>query len=69
MWKQNIFFKFMELYQSKDISDDILGRILQYLILPSFSFCYKQGLKEQLLCKFTNPDENIIGVVLNKVCF
>lgn len=62
-----VFFKFIELYQKKGVNGDIIGKILQYLILPCFSMCYKNGEKEQLLCTFSKTDENIIAVVLNKV--
>lgn len=62
-----VFFKFIDLYQKKGINGDILGKILQYLILPCFSMCYKNGEKEQLLCVHGKPDENIIGIVLSKV--
>lgn len=66
-WKRIVFFQFIELYQKKNANVDILGKILQYIILPCFSMSYKKGEKQQLLCTFTKTNENIIGVVLNKV--
>jgi len=48
------------------MNTDILGKILQYIILPCFSMCYKKGEKQQLLYA-SKPEENIIGIVLNKV--
>lgn len=66
-WKRMVFFKFIELYQKRTANTDILGKILQYIILPCFSMCYKKGEKQQLLCTLGKIDENIIGVVLNKV--
>jgi len=66
-WKRLVFFQFIELYSKKGINSDILGKVLQYLILPCFSKCYKIGQKEELLCMHSKPDENIIGVILNKV--
>jgi len=66
-WKRLVFFQFIELYQKKNANVDILGKILQYIILPCFSMSYKKGEKQQLLCTFTKTNENIIGVVLNKV--
>lgn len=64
-----VFFKFIELYQKKGVNSDILGKILQYLILPCFSNCYKKGEKEQLLCTFTKTEDNLIIVILNKVSY
>ncbi|XP_025202207.1 transcription-associated protein 1-like [Melanaphis sacchari] len=66
-WKRIVFFQFIELYQKKNANIDILGKILQYIILPCFSVSYKKGEKQQLLCTFTKSNENIIGVVLNKI--
>ncbi|XP_029341770.1 transformation/transcription domain-associated protein isoform X2 [Acyrthosiphon pisum] len=66
-WKRMVFFKFIELYQKRTANTDILGKILQYIILPCFSMCYKKGEKQQLLCTLGKIDENIIGVVLNKI--
>lgn len=62
-----MFFKFINVYQRKDVNGDIIGKILQYLILPSFSMYYKNGEKDRFLCKHGNPDENIIGIILSKV--
>lgn len=62
-----VFFKFIDLYNKKTVSGDILGKILQYLILPCFAISCKNGEKEQLLCSFIKSDENVIGVILNKV--
>jgi len=62
-----VFFKFIELYQKRTVNTDILGKILQFIILPCFSMSYKNGEKQQLLCTFAKTDENIIAVVLNKV--
>jgi len=63
-----VFFKFVDLYQKRTVNTDILGKILQYIILPCFSMCYKKGEKQQLLCTYNKSEENIISVVLNKVC-
>lgn len=70
-WKRKVFFKFVDLYPKRGSNNEILGKVLQYLILPCFSMCYKNGEKEQLLCTYTKSDENIIGTILNKVsnCF
>ncbi|VVC36854.1 Hypothetical protein CINCED_3A003660 [Cinara cedri] len=65
-WIRKIVFKFIDLYHNKGANSDLLGRTLQYLILPSLSMCYKKGENEKL-CKFTNPDENILGIILNKI--
>lgn len=66
-WKRKVFFKFIDLYPKTGINTDILGKVLQYLILPCFSICYKNGEKDKLLCTNSKTEENIIGVVLNKV--
>lgn len=65
-WRRMVFFKFIELYQKRTMNTDILGKILQYIILPCFSMCYKKGEKQQLL-NTSKSEENIIGIVLNKV--
>lgn len=49
------------------MNGDILGKILQYLILPSFTWCYENGEKDKLLRGTENSSENIIDGVLNKV--
>lgn len=68
-WKRGLFFKFIDLYQKKGVNSDILGKILQYLILPCFSLCYKNGEEEKLLCTQTKSNDNIIGIILSKVCY
>ncbi|XP_050530942.1 transcription-associated protein 1-like isoform X2 [Daktulosphaira vitifoliae] len=66
-WKRKVFFEFIELYQNKNSNNDILSSILQYIILPCFSNCYKKGEKEELLCLNKSSEENIIDVFLNKI--
>lgn len=61
-----VFYKFIDLYQKRTVNTDILGKILQYIILPCFSMCYKKGEKQQLL-HTPKAEDNIIGIVLNKV--
>lgn len=68
-WKRELFFNFIELYQKKGVNNDILGKIFQYLILPCFSLCYKNGEQEKLLCTQTKSNDNIIGIILSKVCY
>lgn len=65
-WKQMVFYKFIDLYQKRTVNTDILGKILQYIILPCFSMCYKKGEKQQLL-HTPKAEDNIIGIVLNKI--
>ncbi|XP_050420275.1 transformation/transcription domain-associated protein-like [Adelges cooleyi] len=67
-WKRKVFFHFINLYQNKTAHNDILSNILQYIILPCFFKCYKEGEKEVLLlCSSKNSNENIIQVFLDKV--
>lgn len=66
-WKRKVFFEFVDLYQKVNTNKVILRNILQFIILPCFAVCYKNGEKEKLLHGSEDSDENIIEIFLNKV--
>ena len=69
--RRALFFKFVEVFQNPEYPHELKAKILQYIIIPSFSSCFEEGKVDSLLGGPPDPerdsDDNIISVFINKI--
>lgn len=70
-WKREAFFKFVSIFHDNAYPTELKAKILQYIIIPSFSFTFDRGEGEKLIGGPPAPehdqDDNLISVFINKV--
>lgn len=70
-WKRMAFFKFVELFCDANFPQDLKAKILQYILIPSFSVAFDRGEGERLIGGPPAPEqdlnENVMSVFINKV--
>nr|XP_018903777.1 PREDICTED: transformation/transcription domain-associated protein isoform X3 [Bemisia tabaci] len=64
-WKRSAFFKFVELYQTPNVCEELVAKILQFIIIPCFSVCFECGKGDQLI--LGSDGHNIVSVFINDV--
>ncbi|XP_014255602.1 transformation/transcription domain-associated protein [Cimex lectularius] len=70
-WKRMAFFRFVELFPTTSLSQDLKAKILQLIIIPCFAHCFEKGEGDKLIGgppspKLDSPD-NIVSVFINQV--
>ncbi|XP_075234435.1 transcription-associated protein Nipped-A isoform X2 [Lycorma delicatula] len=71
-WKRSAFFRFVELFPTNTISQELKAKILQLIVIPCFAVSFERGEGEKLIGGPANktcqdsPD-NIISVFINKI--
>lgn len=70
-WKREAFFKFVTVFHDNSYPQELKAKILQYIIIPSFSVTFERGEGEKLIGGPPAPeqdqDDNLISVFINKV--
>lgn len=70
-WKRDAFAKFVSVFHDANYPQQLKARILQHIIIPSFSHSFNKGLGEALLGGPPQPDgenpNNLIHMFINKV--
>lgn len=70
-WKRDAFAKFVSVVHDPNYPQKLKAKILQYIIIPSFSHSFERGLGEALLGGPPQPERenpnNLIHIFINKV--
>lgn len=70
-WKRDAFAKFVTIFHDPTYPQKLKAKILQYIIIPSFSHSFEKGLGEALLGGPPQPERenpnNLIHMFINKV--
>lgn len=70
-WKRTAFFRFVELFPSQNLSQELKAKILQMIIIPCFAVCFERGEGEKLVGGPAAPNsdspDNVISVFINKL--
>lgn len=70
-WKRDAFAKFVNVFHDPNYPQKLKAKILQYIIIPSFSHSFEKGLGEALLGGPPQPEKenpnNLIHMFINKV--
>ena len=72
-WKRAAFFEFVRLWNLSEttLSQELKGKILQYIIIPCFSFSFDHNEGDALIGSPPAPDqdcpENVVSTFINKI--
>ncbi|KAI1279601.1 Transformation/transcription domain-associated protein [Halotydeus destructor] len=70
-WKRKAFFKFVDIFPDSKWDQNLKAKILQYIIIPSFSEAFEKKDGEALIGGPPAPDQdlpdNLISVFINKI--
>jgi transformation/transcription domain-associated protein len=70
-WKRSAFFRFVELFHTDKISQELKARILQLIIIPCFAVCFERGEGDKLIGGPPAPQndapDNVVSVFITKV--
>lgn len=70
-WKRDAFAKFVNVFHDPNYPQKLKAKILQYIIIPSFSHSLEKGLGEALLGGPPQPEKenpnNLVHMFINKV--
>ena len=70
-WKRKAFFKFVDIFHDNSWPQEVKGKILQHILIPSFTHAFEQGEGEKLIGGPPSPDQdnpdNVISVFIGKV--
>ena len=66
-WKRAAFFEFVRLWKAGDdtLNQDLKAKILQYIIIPSFSYSFEKGDGEKLIGSPPAPDQDVAENVVS----
>jgi transformation/transcription domain-associated protein len=70
-WKRSAFFRFVELFPSQTMSQELKSKILQMVLIPCFAQSFERGEGEKLVGSPASPDQdnpdNVVSVFISKV--
>jgi transformation/transcription domain-associated protein len=70
-WKRSAFFRFVDLFPQPEISQELKARILQYILIPCFSYSFENGQGESLIGSPAAPEQdnpdNVVSVFISRV--
>ncbi|KAF7269505.1 transcription-associated protein Nipped-A isoform X2 [Rhynchophorus ferrugineus] len=70
-WKRTAFFRFVELFSSTDMSQELKAKVLQLILLPCFAVSFERGETNKLIggppMPYEDNSENVVSVFINKL--
>lgn len=70
-WKRAAFFRFVELFPLPGMTQELKARILQYILIPCFSYSFDNGESEALIGSPAAPEhdspDNVVSVFISRV--
>nr|XP_022907724.1 transformation/transcription domain-associated protein [Onthophagus taurus] len=71
VWKRSAFFRFVEHFTSDDMSQELIAKILQLIIIPCFAVGFERGETNKLIgtppAPYHDHPDNVVSVFLNRV--
>ncbi|KAF5288689.1 hypothetical protein FQR65_LT11954 [Abscondita terminalis] len=72
-WKRSAFFRFVEHFPLKTMSQELKAKVLQLVLIPCFAVSFERGETNKLVGSMPAPyqdsPENVVSVFINKVGF
>lgn len=70
-WKRSAFFKFVEVFPSLSISQELKAKILQLILIPCFTVSFQKGEITELIGCEPSPDldskDNVVSVFISEL--
>ncbi|XP_050299225.1 transcription-associated protein 1 isoform X2 [Anthonomus grandis grandis] len=70
-WKRSAFFRFVELFQTNEMSQELKAKVLQLILIPCFAVSFERGETNKLIggppMPYQDNSENVVSVFINKL--
>ncbi|XP_049942725.1 transformation/transcription domain-associated protein [Schistocerca serialis cubense] len=70
-WKRTAFFRFVDVFHSPKMSQDLKAKVLQMILIPCFAESFERGEGEKIIGTPPLPDqenpENVVSVFVSKI--
>lgn len=71
-WKRQAFFEFRRVYKDSNIDDELKAKIIQFVLIPCFAYCFERGQGNELIGCQPGPDsdsnpDSIVNVLIHEV--
>ncbi|XP_076255473.1 transcription-associated protein 1-like [Rhynchophorus ferrugineus] len=70
-WKRSAFFRFVEVFLSSEVSQELKAKILQLIIIPCFSVSFQRGETNKIIggppMPYQDNSENVVSVFISKL--
>uniref|UniRef100_A0AAR5Q8F1 FAT domain-containing protein n=1 Tax=Dendroctonus ponderosae TaxID=77166 RepID=A0AAR5Q8F1_DENPD len=70
-WKRAAFFRFVELFSSTEMSQELKAKVLQLILIPCFSVSFERGETNKLIggppAPYQDNSENVVSVSITKL--
>lgn len=70
-WKRQAFFRFVELFPTNFMSQELKAKVLQLILIPCFAVSFERGETNKLIGSAPAPQQdnhdNVVSVFINKV--
>lgn len=72
-WKRSAFFRFVEHFPLKTMSQELKAKVLQLVLIPCFAVSFERGETNKLVgstpAPYQDSPDNVVSVFINKVKF
>ncbi|KAL3270789.1 hypothetical protein HHI36_021313 [Cryptolaemus montrouzieri] len=70
-WKRSAFFRFVELFPLKTMSQELKSKVLQLILIPCFAVSFDRGETNKLIgsppMPYQDNPDNVVSVFINKL--
>ncbi|XP_072379030.1 transcription-associated protein 1 [Diabrotica undecimpunctata] len=70
-WKRSAFFRFVELFPSNEMSQELKAKVLQLILIPCFAVSFERGETNKLVgglpMPYQDSTDNVVSVFINKL--
>uniref|UniRef100_A0A8D8QZ10 Transformation/transcription domain-associated protein n=1 Tax=Cacopsylla melanoneura TaxID=428564 RepID=A0A8D8QZ10_9HEMI len=66
-WKRNAFIRFIELFKSNSVSQELKAKILQLILIPCFTVCFERGEGDELIAGTKEEQKNLATFFISQI--
>ncbi|XP_044261128.1 transcription-associated protein 1 [Tribolium madens] len=70
-WKRSAFFRFVKLFPTNTMSQELKSKVLQFILIPCFAVSFEKGETNKLVggppMPYQDSPDNVVSVFINKL--
>lgn len=70
-WKRSAFFRFVKLFPTNSMSQELKSKVLQYILIPCFAISFEKGETNKLMggppMPYQDSPDKVVSVFINKL--
>lgn len=66
-WKRNTFIRFVELFKTTSVSQELKAKILQLILIPCFTVCFERGEGDKLIAGTKEGQKNLATLFISQI--